>query len=93
MSSGMPSGTYGYGVGIIGFDQEPKAVSVSNPQAGTQQLQGGKPLKLQIQGGNVKGLVKCIISKWLDNQIRYIINNLTSMSVQIYLPEISSVFK
>lgn len=41
----------------------------------------------------MRGLVKCIINKWLDNQIRYIINNLTNLSVNLYLPELSTLFQ
>lgn len=41
----------------------------------------------------MKGLVKCIINKWMDNQIRYIINNLTNLSVNLYLPDVSNLFE
>jgi hypothetical protein len=59
----------------------------------TQQLEWGKAIKLQIQWGNVKWLIKCIINKWLDNQIRYMINNLTNMSINVYLPDISQLMQ
>lgn len=29
----------------------------------------------------------------MDNQIRYIINNLTNLSVNLYLPDISTMFE
>jgi len=41
----------------------------------------------------VKGLVKCIVQKWLDNQMRYIINNLTNLQVNLYLPDLSTLFE
>lgn len=41
----------------------------------------------------MKGLVKCIIQKRMDNQMRYIINNLTNLQVNLYLPDISTLFE
>ncbi len=47
--------------------------------------------ELNIEWGSVEWLIECIIEWWVDNQIRYIINNLTRMSVYVYLPDLSQV--
>ncbi len=35
-----------------------------------------------------KGLIKCIINDWVDRQVKYIINNLTNMTIGVYVPNI-----
>lgn len=44
------------------------------------------PIKLQIEWWNIKWLIDCIIKKWLDRQLRYIMNNLTNMTIYLYIP-------
>ena len=51
------------------------------------------PINLKIQWWNLKWLVQCIIKKWLDNQIRYIINALTNMTIYVYIPDLSNLSK
>lgn len=46
---------------------------------------------LQIEWWDVKWLIQCIIEKRVDNQIRYIINNLTRMTIYVYLPDLSQI--
>lgn len=46
-------------------------------------------IQLKIEWADVRWLVKCIIKKWLDNQIRYIINNLTNMTIYLYYPDLT----
>lgn len=78
---------------IINFDTQPYATQLSQQKAWNVQLKWGKAIKLQIQWWNVKWLIKCIINKWLDNQIRYMINNLTNMSINVYLPDVSQLMQ
>ncbi|MEF2176074.1 MAG: FG-GAP-like repeat-containing protein [Candidatus Absconditabacteria bacterium] len=54
-------------------------------------LKPGKPIDLKIESGDVKGIVQCMIKKWVDKQIRYIINNLTNMTIYLYLPDVSQL--
>jgi hypothetical protein len=76
---------------VINFDTQPYATKRSDAAAGKAQLKWGKAIKLQIEWGNVKWLIKCVINKRLDNQVRYMINNLTNMSINVYLPDISQL--
>jgi len=39
------------------------------------------------------GLVESIIKKWLDKQIRYIMNNLTHFNVSIWFPQFSQLLQ
>lgn len=83
----IPWGTY---LWMINLDTSPQIDSAySNTQA--DQLQGGKAIQLKIEWWNVNGLLKCVVQKWLDNQIRYIANNLTNMSINITIPDIGSL--
>jgi len=56
-------------------------------------LQKGEKINLKIVGGKVKGLVKCIVQTWMTNQIAYIQNNLTKMTIQIDLPDVTQMFQ
>ncbi len=56
-------------------------------------LKWGKAIDLKIQWWNVRWLVDCIIKKWMDKQIRYIINNLTNMTIYMYLPDFSQLWQ
>jgi hypothetical protein len=87
-SQGIVGGTY---LGIIDIDTVPYATQKAQENIDAAQLKGGKPIKLQIEWGNVKGLVKCVIQKWLDNQIRYLINNLTNLSINLTLPDVTNL--
>ena len=58
---------------------------------GGVKIGGGSNIKNQIRDGLQQGLRKVIIDKWLDPQIRYIINNFTKMNVSIKWPDISAL--
>jgi hypothetical protein len=51
-------------------------------------LEWANPLELKVKWANDKGLVSCIMNQFADNQIRYIINNLTTLNLNIILPDI-----
>lgn len=38
------------------------------------------------------GLVKCVIQDWMDRQVKYIINNMSQMTIGIYFPDVEQVF-
>lgn len=54
-------------------------------------LKPWKPIDLKIESWDVKWIVQCMIRKWVDRQIRYIINNLTNMTIYLYLPDVSQL--
>ncbi len=85
----LPANTYGFGT--INLDKEPISIQDTFETIDGLKLKAGPKIKLKLQGGSMKWLVKCLIQDWLDNQIKYIINNLSQMSVWVYFPEPSSL--
>ncbi|WP_213348475.1 FG-GAP repeat domain-containing protein [Candidatus Vampirococcus lugosii] len=81
--------------GLINFETKPNNVNLSsmadNIGLDTTEIKGKGGFTLKIEGGSVRGIIQCIIEKWIDKQIRYIINNLTQMTIYIYLPDLSQV--
>lgn len=55
-------------------------------------LAAGSPIKLKIEWWNVRGIAQCIVQKRLDNQIAYVMSNLTQMTVGVFLPDPASLF-
>lgn len=86
----VSDGTY---LWIIDINTVPYATQRGQDSINKEQLKAGKPIKLEIQWWNVKWLIKCVINKWLDNQVRYIVNNLTNMSINIYLPDVTQLLQ
>lgn len=86
----IANGTY---FGMVQFDAEP--ILRDNSPAEGVELKAGEQIKLQVQGGMmaVKGIVKCLVNDWIDKQIRYILNNMTNMTVGIYLPDLTDLMK
>lgn len=50
-------------------------------------------VKLKILGSKAKWLVQCLIKDWMTRQLRYIINNLTKMSVEVRLPDMTQMMQ
>jgi hypothetical protein len=36
-------------------------------------------------------LIKCIIKDWMTRQLKFIINNITKMTIQVNLPDMSQM--
>ncbi|MCX6825442.1 MAG: VCBS repeat-containing protein [candidate division SR1 bacterium] len=101
-SAAIPQGNFG---GLISIDQDPTRVSAAEDYGNaTQQaqlgitsdgfdLQKGEKINLKLLGAKGKGLVKCVVQKWMTSQIQYIQNNLTKMTIQVDLPDLSTVFQ
>ena len=51
-----------------------------------------KPLDMQVRWPTDRWLVACIVNQFVDNQVRYIINNMTSMDVNIVLPDFNYIW-
>ncbi len=93
----IPQGNFG---GLITIDQDPIHISAAEDYGNTnEQLQEGYQLKKwekitnKIVGAKTKGLVKCMVQDWSTRQIQYIQNNLTKMTIQLDLPDLSTVFQ
>ena len=54
-------------------------------------LEWGNSLDLNIKSSSDKGLVSCLLNQFADNQIRYIINNLTTLNLNIILPDLDGL--
>jgi len=92
-------GVYGpFGIGLVEFERKPLArAQMSDPLATTQDvlLRPWIDVKTRIEGWmmKAKGLFACVLNNWLDRQSRYIINNLTNMTIGVYLPDITTLFQ
>jgi hypothetical protein len=51
------------------------------------------PFTLTIDTWSVKWLIKCIIKKWLNKQIEFLISQLTHMTIYIAYPDIKWLIK
>lgn len=88
----IANGTY---FGILQFEASPNLRRPGELTSGGVDLHAGKDVKAQVQGGMqaIKGIVKCIINDWMDKQIRYVLNNLTNMTVGVYLPDVTDLLQ
>lgn len=57
----------------------------------TDSLKWWEKINLKISQWGMAWLAQCILQKWIDKQIRYIINNLTRMTLYIYLPDLDQL--
>ena len=75
---------------------EPRSVS-EEPQEGEDyegyDIQKGETITLKRLGAKTKGLVKCVVQDRMTRQISYIQNNLTKMTIQVDLPDLTTVFQ
>lgn len=86
-----------YGFGLIDFRADPVFVDADMPSfddfVENITLRAGDRINLNILGGMAMGLVECLVQDWMDRQIKYIINNMSQMTVGIYFPEIGDIFE
>jgi hypothetical protein len=90
---GLPVNSIGFGTIVI--DQKP--ISFQEAQGQNQTLDGIElkawpSIDLKIQGWDSKGIAACIVQNWLDSQVRYIMANLTQMTIDITLPNMEQIF-
>ncbi len=82
--------------GIMVINQEP--ITTTSELGDTNiydgyELKQGEKINLKILGAKSKGLVQCLVNDWMTKQIQYIQNNLTKMTIQLDLPDLSTVFQ
>lgn len=77
----------------FGMNWNPRNVSSKAITFDKVYMKWWEPIQLKIEWASAKWLIDCIIKKWIDKQIRYIINNLTGMTIYIYLPDVSSLWE
>ena len=78
--------------GPIQLTMTPVDQSLNKTRAGNVQLKGGNAIKLKIQGGGpAKSIASCIIKDWLEKQVKYFLNNMSSMTVTLYLPDVTQL--
>lgn len=90
----IPQGTYGFG--SIGMKTDPVFVDATMPEfeefVDNIKLKAWGKINLKLLGWMAMGLVKCVIQDWLDRQVKYIINNMSQMTIGIYFPNVDQVF-
>lgn len=69
----------------------PTAMQATVLQADYDYLKGWRPFNLKIEGGDVKGLVQCIVRKRVENQTRYFANNALNMQITLVLPSLDEL--
>lgn len=96
-SIAIPQGNFWW---LVNIDQDPISVSAEENYGTNEstldegyQLEKGENINLKIVGAKTKGLVKCVVQDWMTRQIQYIQNNLTKMTIQLDLPDLSTIFQ
>lgn len=90
----VPQGNFG---GLVQINQEPIITTTTEAQneesIGNKDitLTPGEKINLKILGGKTKGLIKCIVQDWMTRQLKFIINNITKMTIQVNLPDMSQM--
>lgn len=90
----IPQWTYGFG--SINMKTDPVFVDATMPEfeqfVDNIKLKAWGKINLKLLGWMAMGLVKCVIQDWLDRQVKYIINNMSQMTIGIYFPNVDQVF-
>jgi len=92
-SAAIPQGNFGW---LIVIDQDPTiipAVAEEWENYEWYELKKWEKISLKIVGAKTKGLVQCVVQDWTTRQIQYIENNLTKMTIQLDLPNITTLFQ
>lgn len=90
----VPQGNFG---GLMQMNQEPTITTTTEAQNNENigntdiTLTPGDKVNLKILGGKAKWLIKCIVWDWMTRQLKFIINNLTKMTIQVNLPDMSQM--
>lgn len=48
-------------------------------------------IDLKIKDSNAKGIIKSLVKDWLGRQVKYMINNLTKLTINVTLPDVSQL--
>jgi len=83
------------------IDAQPTSVSavqeLANPNSAMSKndfkLNPGPKVTLKVRAAKTKGVVKSIIQDWLGSQVTYIMNNLTKMTIEVDLPDLTTIFQ
>ena len=89
-SAAIPSWNFWW---LISIDQVP--ITTTSAEGNTNlyewyTLEAEEKIDLKILGAKTKGLVKCVVQDWTTRQIQYIQNNLTKMTIQVDLPDLTT---
>ena len=90
-STAIPQGNFW---GLVAIDQEPITTTSTEWETNLYEwydLKKWEKIDLKIVGGKTKGLVQCVVNSWMTRQIQYIQNNLTKMTIQLDLPDLTSL--
>ncbi len=90
MYSDMPTGTVEVN-GETAVKFETNAHTINSEEDVDTLLEWWVPITLKILSGNSKWLVKCIVQKWWNRQLEFIISNFTSMTIYIIYPDLDNI--
>lgn len=48
-------------------------------------------IDLKIKDSNAQGIIKALVKDWLGRQVKYMVNNLTKLTINVTLPEVSQL--
>ena len=74
---------------IINFNMT--AHKINSPEDAQVLLKGWVPFHLKIETWTFRWIIKCIIKKWLNKQIQFLINQLTQMNIYIVYPNVDDL--
>jgi len=90
----IPSGSFAFNSVII--DKDPITDDQDNDimdKIWSIDLKAGPKIKNKVIGAMQNGLMKCVVQWRLDRQIKYILNNMTKMTIGITFPDLSNMFE
>lgn len=70
------------------IDDWPINISAERIWTNEELLRWWEDLWLTIEWPDSSGITDCIINQWMDNQIRYILSNLTNMTIYLKFPDL-----
>lgn len=82
-----------YGFGLINIDTSPTVVTSDTFNADMVSLEEGPRFETAIKWwlSAAKGIAQCVVGDWIDEQTKYVLNNLTTMTLGIYLPDVTQL--
>jgi len=82
---------WAYFGGIIEFDAVPASFDNNKWSLDGIKLEVGPKIKNKILWWNGNWLAQCIVKDWMDRQIKYVLNNMMSMTIGITFPDLWQV--
>lgn len=76
--------------GLVNFEMN--AHKINSLEDARTLMEWWTPFSLNIETWSFKGLIQCIIKKWMNKQIQFFISQLTQMTIYITYPNMDDLF-